>query len=54
MKRKKVEIYYDTVIKYLNSIYVDSDPNINDYEIRKAIGTLDALCEELQKGEKLK
>lgn len=54
MPTKKVESLYNKIVKYLNSISVSSDPNINDYESRKAIEMLDELCERLMKGEKLK
>lgn len=54
MPTKKVESLYNKIVKYLNSIAVSSDPDINDYESRKAIEMLDDLCERLMKGEKLK
>ena len=54
MPTKKVETLYNRLIKYLNSLKMWPDTNMNDYEIRNAIDTLDELCERLMKGEKLK
>ena len=54
MPTKKVESLYDKLIKYLNLIETSYSKEINNYEIRNAIGILDELCERLMKGEKLK
>lgn len=54
MPTKKVESLYNKLIKYLNQVEISYDKEINDYEIRYAIGLLDELCERLMKGEKLK
>lgn len=54
MPTKKVETLYNRLIKYLNSIKMWPDKDMNEYETKCAIETLDELCERLMNGEKLK